>query len=76
MQAEADAAKAQEDAAQLKRQLLQQHMPIQTLPNDPFNMGSWLAKRFERTKPGRSSSSSSSSRRGVRGYPTSMPLQS
>ena len=75
MQAKADAVKAQEDAALLKRQLLQQHMPIQTLPGDPFNMGSWLAKRFERTKSGRSSSGSNS-RRGARGYPTGTPLQS
>ena len=75
MQAKADAVKAQEDAALLKRQLLQQHMPIQTLPNDPFNMGSWLAKRFERTKSGRSSNGSNS-RRGARGYPTGTPLQS
>ncbi len=52
MQAERDAARAQEEAAQLKHQLRE---PLQALPNDPFNMGAWLSKKFERTKSGRSS---------------------
>ncbi|CAL5223363.1 g5867 [Coccomyxa viridis] len=51
-QAERDAARAQEEAAQLKHQLRE---PLQALPNDPFNMGAWLSKKFERTKSGRSS---------------------
>ena len=54
MQAKRDAAGAQEKAAQLKDQLRE---PPQALPSDPFNMGAWLSKKFERTRSGRSSAS-------------------
>lgn len=60
MQAKRDAARAQEEAAQLKHQL-QERAPLQALPNDPFNMGAWLSKKFERTRSGRSSGSNARS---------------
>ena len=56
-QAKKDAARAQEEAAQLKYQLRTSSAPLQALPNDPFNMGAWLSKKFERTRSARSSGS-------------------
>lgn len=59
LQAKGDAAQAQEEVALLRRQLVQRGV-LQALPNDSFNMGTWLSRKFERSRSARSSGRPSS----------------
>ena len=59
LQAKGDAAQAQEEVALLRHQLAQRSV-LQALPNDSFNMGTWLSRKFERSRSARSSGRPSS----------------